>query len=73
MPYSLKSRRLLITGGSQGLGAEIVRKFAAEGCDVAVNYHSNTEAAEKLKAEVEGDFPGVRVVLLKAVSFVFLV
>jgi len=70
MPYSLKTRRLLITGGSQGLGAEIVRKFAAEGCSIAVNYHSNTEAAEKLKGEVEGKF-GVKVILLKAVSLVF--
>lgn len=68
MPYSLKSRRLLITAGSRGLGAEVVRRFAAEGCDVAINYHENTAAAEELRGEVEAKY-GVRAVILKGVSF----
>jgi len=35
------------------LGAEIVRKFAAEGCNVAINYASSRDAAEKLAQEVQ--------------------
>jgi NAD(P)-dependent dehydrogenase (short-subunit alcohol dehydrogenase family) len=52
MVYSLKSRRVLITGGSKGLGAEIARKFAAEGSNLAINYNSDTSTAEALASEL---------------------
>lgn len=47
-PISLKDKVVLITGGSRGLGAVIARKFAAEGCKVAINYNSNKADAEEL-------------------------
>lgn len=44
-----------------------MRKFAGEGCNIAINYHENTAAAEALKEEVVGKY-GIEVVLLKGVS-----
>jgi 3-oxoacyl-[acyl-carrier protein] reductase len=44
----------LVTGGGAGIGAAIVRRFAAEGASVVVN-DVREEAAGKLAAEVGGD------------------
>ncbi|GAA1942902.1 SDR family NAD(P)-dependent oxidoreductase [Amycolatopsis minnesotensis] len=44
----------LVTGGSGGLGAEIVRVLAARGARVAFTYLRNAEGAAKLAAEVPG-------------------
>jgi 3-oxoacyl-[acyl-carrier protein] reductase len=43
----LKGKVALITGASRGLGRAIAIGFAKEGADIAVNYLSNKEAAEK--------------------------
>lgn len=45
MPYSLKDRHVLVTGGSRGLGAVICQKFAEEGAHVMVNYVSDRKSA----------------------------
>ncbi|MBQ7346013.1 MAG: 3-oxoacyl-ACP reductase FabG [Oscillospiraceae bacterium] len=42
----LKGKVAIVTGGSRGIGAAIVKKFAAMGADVAVIYAGNQEAAE---------------------------
>ena len=49
----LKDRVAIVTGGSRGIGAGIVRMLAAQGCRVAFNYHRNREAAESLVKEVK--------------------
>ncbi|PWY76226.1 NADP(+)-dependent dehydrogenase [Aspergillus heteromorphus CBS 117.55] len=54
--YSLRNRVALITGGSRGLGALVARKYAAEGCNVAINYASSKDAAEKLAAEIREQY-----------------
>ncbi|TFA98353.1 hypothetical protein CCMA1212_009838 [Trichoderma ghanense] len=48
MPYSLKGRNVLVTGGSRGLGAVICKKFAEEGANIAINYFSNADAAQEV-------------------------
>ena len=48
----LTGRRALVTGGSRGIGAGIVRRLVADGADVAFTYNSSPEAAEKLAAEL---------------------
>src|SRR5918993_3547565 len=39
---------VLVTGGSRGIGAAIAQLAARRGCDVAVNYRSEREAAERV-------------------------
>lgn len=43
--------RVVITGGSRGIGAEAVRRFSAKGNEVFFLYHSSREAADALAAE----------------------
>jgi 3-oxoacyl-[acyl-carrier protein] reductase len=40
----------IVTGGSRGIGREIVRQLAAEGADVTFFYRSDDEAAEATRA-----------------------
>lgn len=51
---NLQGRRALVTGASRGIGAEIVRRLAAEGASVAFTYGRSATEAEKLVAEVTG-------------------
>ncbi|MCQ2212971.1 MAG: 3-oxoacyl-ACP reductase FabG [Bacteroidaceae bacterium] len=43
----------LVTGGSRGLGKAVCLKLASMGMPVIINYQSNGEAAEGVKAEIE--------------------
>ncbi|KAA0083546.1 3-oxoacyl-ACP reductase FabG [Mycolicibacterium sp. P9-64] len=49
---TLTGRRALVTGASRGIGAEIVRRLAAEGAAVAFTYGASAAEAEKLTADV---------------------
>lgn len=62
----LTGRRALVTGGSRGIGAGIVRRLVADGAAVAFTYNSSPEAAEKLVAELSAD--GSTVLALQADS-----
>jgi NAD(P)-dependent dehydrogenase (short-subunit alcohol dehydrogenase family) len=53
MPYTLKGRRILVTGGSRGLGAVICEKFAVEGAHIIVNYVTNKDRAIEVVKKVE--------------------
>ncbi|NNG19099.1 SDR family oxidoreductase [Naumannella sp. ID2617S] len=43
----------IVTGGSRGIGAAVCRELGTRGHSVVVNYHSDSEAAERVVAEVE--------------------
>ncbi|KAF2256628.1 short chain dehydrogenase/reductase [Trematosphaeria pertusa] len=64
MPYDLKGRNVLVTGGSAGLGALLSTTFAKEGCNVAINYFNRLEPAQKVQRECEA--LGVKAVTIKA-------
>lgn len=82
MPYSLHDRNVLISGGSRyglppttpfhanqknsGLGALVAQKFASEGCNLAINYVSSKEAAEKLAADLQSQYK-VKVITVQGV------
>ena len=48
----LSGRTALVTGGSRGIGAGIVRGLAQSGADVAINYTRDADAANALADEV---------------------
>lgn len=54
----------LVTGGSRGIGRNVVRRLANDGFDVAFCYRSRPDAAEELVAELETS--GARVIARKA-------
>jgi 3-oxoacyl-[acyl-carrier protein] reductase len=48
----LAGKRALVTGGSRGIGAAIVRRLAADGAAVAINYVADQSSADTLVAEL---------------------
>ena len=49
-------KNVLITGSSRGIGAATAREFAKHGFNVVINYVSNQDAANDLKAELETNY-----------------
>ena len=66
MSHSLTSKVALITGGSRGIGAAIVRRLCADGAAVAFTYSSSDERAKALTAEIEAK--GGKALAIKADS-----
>jgi 3-oxoacyl-[acyl-carrier protein] reductase len=48
-----ENKRVLVTGGTRGLGRAIALAFARQGAWVAVNYVSDQESASQVKSEIE--------------------
>jgi 3-oxoacyl-[acyl-carrier protein] reductase len=51
---SLTGKKILVTGGSRGIGAGIVKSLAANGAQVAFTFSSRKDAAEKVLSELPG-------------------
>jgi 3-oxoacyl-[acyl-carrier protein] reductase len=51
----LAGKRVLVTGGSGGIGSACAREFAAEGADVLVHYRNGRDRAEAVAEEIGGD------------------
>lgn len=66
MGHTLRGKRALVTGGSRGIGAAIVKRLARGGADVALTYVSNAAEAEKTVAAAKES--GVRAIAIKADS-----
>jgi 3-oxoacyl-[acyl-carrier protein] reductase len=63
---SLAGKVALITGGSKGIGAGIVRRLASDGASVVFTYSSSEEKALQLVEEIEAS--GGKALALKADS-----
>lgn len=61
---SLHGKTAVVTGGSQGIGAGIVRKLANEGANVVFTYLANGDAAARLVDDLKAT--GANVVAIKA-------
>ena len=62
----LQDKRALVTGGSRGIGAAIVKRLAREGADVALTYVSKPDEANKTAAAARA--LGVRALAIQADS-----
>jgi 3-oxoacyl-[acyl-carrier protein] reductase len=63
---SFKGKVALVTGGSRGIGAGIVRRLASDGASVAFTYSNSEEKALQLVGEIESI--GGKALALKADS-----
>ena len=50
---SLDGKVALVTGGSRGIGQAIAMRLAEDGADIAINYQSTREQAEKLSKKID--------------------
>jgi 3-oxoacyl-[acyl-carrier protein] reductase len=62
----LAGKKVLVTGGSRGIGAAIVRAAMAEGAEVAFTYRSSRETADDMVRELAGLHPEQRCVPVQA-------
>jgi enoyl-[acyl-carrier protein] reductase III len=62
--FSLKGKRVLITGGTRGLGRAISLRFARAGAVVVANYIRDAPAADSLSHEAEAE--GLEIRTLRA-------
>ena len=51
----MNNKIALVTGGTSGIGKEIVKELLEKGCTVITCYHSNEEVAIKAKEELNSD------------------
>lgn len=50
----LENKVAIVTGGDSGIGRAISIALAKEGAAVTINYHSNEQAANEVKQQIEG-------------------
>ncbi|MNK08085.1 3-oxoacyl-[acyl-carrier-protein] reductase FabG [compost metagenome] len=55
MNGSLQGKKIVVTGGSRGIGASIVKLLAQEGAQVAFTYSSREESAQQVAHTLPGE------------------
>ena len=48
-----KNKIILVTGGSRGIGASMVKLLALDGYKVILNYNKSEDCAKRIKEELE--------------------
>ncbi len=66
MNYRLQNKRALVTGGSTGIGAAIVKRLAREGAHVALTYANKPDRANEVVQAVQA--LGVKALAIRADS-----
>jgi len=59
-------KNVLITGASSGIGEAIAIRFAQEGANVAINYHSGADRAEAVRAKCAEANPKGKMITVRA-------
>ena len=52
----MSNKVVLITGASRGIGTEAAKVFASNNYNVVINYNNSSDAALKLKEEIENKY-----------------
>ena len=60
----IQNKVILVTGGSRGIGANIVQELAKQGHIVIMNYNKSEEQANKIKNDLEKN--GIQIEIFKA-------
>lgn len=60
----LSGLKVLVTGGSRGLGAAVVQRLLEDGAEVAFTYHTNRIKADDLAQRMRAVFPDRRCIAL---------
>src|SRR6516225_2002695 len=66
MNQTLKNKCALVTGGSRGIGAAIVKRLASEGANVALTYSNSPDRANEVVKAAQA--PEVRCLAIQADS-----
>lgn len=49
----MQDKVVIVTGGSRGIGASIVKTLARKGYNIILNYNKSEKIAEQIKKELE--------------------
>ncbi|KAI0789702.1 hypothetical protein C8Q75DRAFT_764612 [Abortiporus biennis] len=64
----LEGRVALVTGSSKGIGASIIKRLAADGASVVINYARSAQAAEELASSINAGGVGKAIAVQADVS-----
>ena len=64
----MQDKVVIVTGGSRGIGASIVKTLARKGYNIILNYNKSEKIAEQIKKELEEE----KITTLMTVSYTHL-